>query len=86
MRFTTLLLTSLTLILPATLATPLPASESTCLHPLRDGDKLAKRLTTGICVDKRCLVNPDTGKTCITAYCVLDGKEGEQCHCLPLTE
>jgi hypothetical protein len=42
MRFTTLLLTSLTLILPAALATPLPASESTCLHPLRDGEKLAK--------------------------------------------
>ncbi|OQV10669.1 hypothetical protein CLAIMM_14636 [Cladophialophora immunda] len=86
MRFSNFLLASLALVLPVALATPVPATvEEICAPPLRD-DKLVKRVNTGICVDQRCVVDVDTGKTCITAYCTLAGKEGLQCHCIPLTD
>jgi len=80
-----LLLATLALLLPAMLSTPLPKTvEETCLHPPRE-DKLVKR-TFGICVEQHCVIDLDTGKACLTPYCLLSGKEGENCHCIPLTD
>lgn len=59
------------------------------IHLLRrftDIPLLPKRLISGHCHNQRCRTGTDQEfNFCVTAFCHLEGKEGEQCHCLPVT-
>ncbi|KAI1615803.1 hypothetical protein EDD36DRAFT_463301 [Exophiala viscosa] len=83
MLLNNILLGSFALLIPSTLATPVPTES--CSGPIRD-DKLVKRVLVGICQDSTCVVNQETGQICPDSFCSVSDKEGAGCRCVPIVD